>query len=290
MMPDVTADFLDDIVTSLDLAAIDDDTFRATQLDNPVHHIVGGHIAAQSLMAASRTVADRRPHSVHVYFLRAGDARYPVTLQVTRLRDGGTLSTRRVTAVQDGQVLLEAIASFSGNVDGIEYHQPLPELPDPESLPPVQELLRPYADEFGGWWVNPHPLDRRYVDPPPRLSLDQETPSPHIRMWWRPVAPVPVDVVLGSCLLTYVSGTTMLETATAMRRTTSRHSFSALIDHALWFHRPVDLSDWVMSDQVSPSGIDGRGLASATMYNRSGELVSTASQETYFGRTKPVTP
>jgi acyl-CoA thioesterase II len=92
------------------------------------------------------------------------------------------------------------------------------------------------------------------------------------------------DPIVNSCLLTYVSGMTMLETTMTLRRTTQRRSFSALIDHAIWFHRPADLSDWVLSDQVSPSGIHGRGLATATMNNRAGQLVCTATQELYFGR------
>ena len=94
---------------------------------------------------------------------------------------------------------------------------------------------------------------------------------------------MPDDAVLHSSLLTYLSGTTMLETAIAMRGATPIDTFSALIDHALWFHRPIALDDWVLSDQVSPSGINGRGLATATMYNRTGELVCTATQELYFG-------
>ena len=92
------------------------------------------------------------------------------------------------------------------------------------------------------------------------------------------------DTLLNSCLLTYLTGTTLLETTLTMRRTTQLATFPALVDHALWFHRPADLTDWVLSDQVSPSGIHGRGLATATVYNRSGQLVCTATQELYFGR------
>jgi acyl-CoA thioesterase II len=141
-----------------------------------------------------------------------------------------------------------------------------------------------YADEHHGHWVRPQPFERRYVDPPPRLAVDLPEPSPRIRMWWRPREPVVDGEVLHSCLLTYLSGTTMLETAIAMRRGTPVSTFSALIDHALWFHRPVDLSDWVLADQFSPSAIGGRGLATATMYNRTGEVVCIATQEVYFGR------
>jgi acyl-CoA thioesterase II len=277
---------LADIVATLQVEQIDDGHFVATQLDNAVHHIVGGHIAGQALMAASRTAPGRTPHSVHVYYLRAGDARRPVEFQVVRSRDGGTLSTRQVTARQDGEVLLEALASFSAPVVGLDYHVAMVDVPDPESLPPVQQQLAPYAAEHRGHWVRPQPFELRYVDPPPRLALELPEPSPRIRMWWRPTEPVPDDEVLHSCLLTYLSGTTMLETAITMRRATPLSTFSALIDHALWFHRPVDMSDWVLSDQFSPSAIGGRGLATSTMYNRAGHVVCIATQELYFGRTR----
>lgn len=275
---------LADILATLELAQPTDTTFVATQIDNPEHHIVGGHLAAQALMAASRTVVGRSPHSVHVYLLRAGDARYPVDLEVTALRDGGALSTRQVTARQGGEVLLEALASFTVPIETMAYQAPIPEVPQPEDLVPVEEVLAPYADEHHGFWVRPQWVERRYVDAPPRLARDLATPPERTRMWWRPAESTVAEPTLNSCLLTYVTGTTMLETTMTMRRTTQVDSFSALIDHALWFHRPVDLSDWVLSDQVSPSGIHGRGLASATLFNRSGEFVCTATQEVYFGR------
>ena len=277
---------LSDVVDTLQVERVGDDEFVATQLDNPAHHIVGGHIAGQALMAAGRTTPGRTPHSVHVYYLRAGDARKPVEFEVVRARDGGTLSTRQVIARQDGEVLLEALASFSTPVDGLDYGVAMPEVPTPDSLPPVQELLAPYADELGGHWVRSQPFDLRYVDPPPRLALESDEPSPRIRMWWRPTESVLDDPILHSSLLTYLTGTTMLETAMVMRRATPLSTFNALIDHALWFHRPVDLSDWVLSDQFSPSGVAGRGLATGTMFNRAGQVVCIATQELFFGRTR----
>jgi acyl-CoA thioesterase II len=277
---------LADVIRTLQVEQTGDDHFVATQLDNPNHHIVGGHIAGQALMAASRTTPGRTPHSVHVYYLRAGDASRPVDFEVERSRDGGTLSTRHVTARQDGEVLLEALASFSKQVDDGQYQESRPDVPEPESLLPVQEQLARYADELRGFWVRPQPFELRYVDPPPRLAIETSAPSPRLRIWWRPTEPVPDDEVLHSCLLTYFSGTTMLEAALTRRRATPVTTFNALIDHALWFHRPIDLSDWVLSDQFSPSGIGGRGLATATIYNRAGQLVCIATQELYFGRAK----
>ena len=275
---------LADVIATLNVDRVDDHHFVATQLDNPAHHIVGGHIAGQALMAASLTAPGRTPHSVHVYYVRAGDAREPVDLYVDVVRDGGTLSTRQITARQNDQILLEVLASFSVPLDSRDYHQSMPEVADPDSLPPVQEQLARYADELGGHWVRPQPFDLRYVDAPPRLAIEMPEAPERMRMWWRPNGSVPADDVLHSCLLTYLSGTTMVEVALARRRATPLGTFNALIDHALWFHRPVDLSDWVLSDQVSPSGIGGRGLTTSTMYNRAGQLVCIATQELYFGR------
>ncbi|WP_083746174.1 acyl-CoA thioesterase [Mycobacterium numidiamassiliense] len=275
---------LADVIATLSVDRLDDCHFVATQLDNAGHHIAGGHIAAQALMAASLTAPGRRPHSVHVYYLRAGDARKPVDLHVDIARDGGALSTRKVTACQEGQILLEALASFNEPFDSLDYQQPMPDVTDPDSLPPVQEQLVAYADELDGFWVEPRPFDLRYVDPPPRLAVDLAEPSARLRMWWRPNSFVAADEVLHDCLLTYLSGTTMVEPALVMRRATPVSTFNALIDHALWFHRPVDLTDWVLSDQISSSGVAGRGLTTSTMYNRTGQLVCIATHELYFGR------
>ncbi|WP_333892381.1 acyl-CoA thioesterase [Mycolicibacterium gadium] len=275
---------LADVVATLEVERVDEHHFLATQLDNPAHHIVGGHIAGQALMAASLTAPGRTPHSVHVYYIRAGDARAPVDIHVDVARDGGALSTRQITARQNGQILLEALASFSEPIESVDYHQPMPGVADPESLPPIQEQLADYADELSGHWVRPQPFDLRYVDAPPRLAIELPELPPRMRMWWRPNGSAPADPVLGSCLLTYLSGTTMVEVALTQRRQTPLSAFNALIDHALWFHRPVDLSDWVLSDQFSPSGVAGRGLSTSTMYNRSGQLVCIATQELYFGR------
>jgi acyl-CoA thioesterase II len=271
-------------VATLLVNQIDEHRFRATQLDNPSHHIAGGHIAGQALVAASRTALGRTAHSLHVYYLRAGDARHPVEISVDAARDGGTLATRHITACQHDEVLLEALASFSSPIDSLDYHEPIPDVPEPLSVPTMAEQLADYADEHRGFWVREQPFDLRYIDPHPRLALDLADQSSRLRMWWRPTDSVPDDPALHAALLTYLTGTTMLEAAMIPRGAVPAYTFSALIDHALWFHRPVDLTDWVLSDQLSPSGIGGRGLASASMFNRSGELVCVATQELYFGR------
>ena len=124
---------LSHLLDTLDLEQVNAEFFVGDQIDEIGHHISGGHIAAQALMAASRTVPERLPHSMHMYFLRAGDARQPVDFEVTALHDGGTFSARRVTARQFGSVLLEGIASFSKPIESAAYQQLPPHLPDPES-------------------------------------------------------------------------------------------------------------------------------------------------------------
>ena len=276
---------LSQLLDTFNLEQVNAEFFVGNQVDEINHHIVGGHIAAQALMAASRTVAERLPHSMHLYFLRRGDARYLVDFEVVALHDGGTFSARRVTARQFGAVLLEGIASFSAPVESHVYQPPPPNLPQPESLPTLAEQLADYADERDGWWVRQQPVEMRYVDPPARLALDLVEPPPaRIRMWWRPNGVAPSDPIIADCLAVYVSGRTLLESAMIARRTTPLGpGYSALMDHAVWFHHPPDLSDWLLYEQHSPSGTGGRGLAQGSMFNHTGQLVCTTTLECYFG-------
>jgi acyl-CoA thioesterase II len=279
---------LTQILDSLQLEQVNAEFFVGQQIDEIAHHISGGHIAAQALMAASRTVTDRLPHSMHMYFLRAGDARRPVDFEVTALHDGGTFSARRVTARQYGSVLLEGVVSFSKAVESIVYQQLPPELPDPEAVQNFARQHSEHADEAAGWWVREQPIEYRYVDPSARLAVDlPEQPPANLRMWWRPNGAAPTDPVIADCLAVFVAGRTLLESAMIARRTTPLGpGFSALMDLAMWFHHPPDLTDWLLYEQHSPSGIGGRGLAQGTMFNRSGQLVSTMTLECYFGGNK----
>jgi acyl-CoA thioesterase II len=155
-------------------------------------------------------------------------------------------------------------------------------------VPGFAEQHSDYADELGGWWVREQPIDYRYVDPSARLAVERaEAPPAGIRMWWRPNGVAPADPVIADCLATFVAGRTLLESAMIARRTTPLGpGFSALMDLAMWFHHPPDLSDWLLYEQHSPSGIGGRGLAQGAMFNRTGQLVCTTTLECYFGGTK----
>jgi acyl-CoA thioesterase-2 len=273
-----------DLLRLLELQQTDDATFVGTQPDTPNHHIIGSQVAAQALMAAGRTTPGRLAHSMHMYFLRRGDARQPIQYDVTTLRDGGTISSRRVTASQSGVVLFEALASFTVGVGDVDWQRRMPNVASPDTAPGLEDLLAPYAEEFGDWWPQQRPFTMRYLDAPPRVALDlSDMPPPRLRIWLRANGEVSDDPMVNSCVVAYLSALTLLECAmTTMRTTPMGPRLSALVDHTIWFHRVADFTDWLLFDQSSPSVVGCRGLATGTLYNRSGELVCVATQEGYF--------
>ncbi len=133
---------LGDVLASMQLDRVGAAAFEGKQLPAPANHILGGHISAQALLAASLTAPGRTPHSVHTYFLRPGDARDPVTFEVADLQEGRTFSARRVTARQGDEILLEAMSSFKTDTTSAEpvtYQPPMPDV-----APPDHSSLRCY--------------------------------------------------------------------------------------------------------------------------------------------------
>lgn len=273
----------------LDLLSLDEispRTFRGAQPVEDRQRVFGGQVAAQALMAAGRTTPGRLPHSLHGYFLRPGDPAVPLIYTVDSVRDGGSFSTRNVTAAQDGIVIFEAMISFSARISGIEYQQQMPAVPLPDSLIRIEDQLAPYADEYDGWWVRRRPFDMRYVNAPPRVALDRDfAPPPRSRLWLRPDGDIPNDPML-SRLPDHVcqrSDAPRLRDASGAKDV-AWPGIVASLDHAIWFHRPANFADWLLYDQHSPNGTGGRGLASGRIYNRSGALVASIMQEGYLGR------
>lgn len=270
---------LGDVLASMDLTRLDARAFLGEQLPAPAHHILGGHISAQALLAAGLTAPGRAPHSVHTYFLRPGDARRPVRFDVVDLQEGRTFSARRVTARQDEQILLEAMSSFALTASGpaVAGYQPqAPEVPAPEALPAVAPHFAESDGVTQGQWSSLRWFERRIVD------ADRSPPA-RSRIWWRPDGPLPDDAAgdtaVTAALVAYLSAVTLTEPAYAAR---GKVGASAQRDHSVWFHGPADLSDWILYDQSSPSSTDTLALASGTMFNRDGRLVCTVRQEMYF--------
>ncbi|CAM4013736.1 acyl-CoA thioesterase domain-containing protein [Mycobacterium senriense] len=266
---------LGDVLATLELERVDQWVFVGQQLPAPANHILGGHISAQALLAASHTAPGRTPHSVHTYFLRPGDSRQPVDFEVVDLQEGRTFSARRVTARQEGKILMEAMSSFKvadSAPTQVVYQPPMPEACGPESLPWVAPHLAESAESAPGRWSSLRWFERRIID-------TDVAPPARAPMWWRPDGEVPDDPALTASLVAYLSAVTLTEPAYAARGGVGA---SAQRDHSVWFHAPAALSDWLLYDRSSPSSAGSLALASGTMFNRSGDLVCTVKQEMYF--------
>ncbi|MDP5225639.1 MULTISPECIES: acyl-CoA thioesterase II [Arthrobacter] len=260
----------------------DEDIFVGRVHDQPRSRVFGGQVLAQSLMAAGRTVdAERSVHSMHGYFLRAGDSHEPITFGVQRLRDGRSFSARRVHAYQGGVPILSMIASFQTPDDGVDHHEPAPTgLPDPESLPTTAELLGGIDHPVARYWAYERAFDIRHIDRPLYLTEDPQVSSTNA-VWMKTFDRLPADPALHRAALAYASDYTLLEPILR------RHSLAwtrpgmsvASLDHAMWWHRPVRADEWLLYVQDSPSAQNSRGLAQGRIYSRDGVLVASVAQE-----------
>ncbi|MFI7238316.1 acyl-CoA thioesterase [Streptomyces cyaneofuscatus] len=292
---------LDSLLDLLDLEQIERDIFRGTSRSAVVPRVFGGQVAAQALVAAGRTVPAALPqalgsaragetpsaHSLHAYFLRAGDPGAPIVYSVDRIRDGKSFTTRRVVAVQHGQPIFHLSASFQRHEDGLEHQADMPASPDPETLPTAAEMLPRYADRFS----DPAMVDRliearaavdlRYVDAPPFGTVG-EVREPRSQVWFRTNGKLADDPLLHVCMATYVSDMTLLDSVLLAH---GRGGWAvgdvvgASLDHAMWFHRPFRADEWLLYDQESPSASGGRGLGQARIYTADGRLAITVIQE-----------
>ncbi|MBB6437029.1 acyl-CoA thioesterase II [Streptomyces candidus] len=279
---------LDALLDLLDLEQIEQDIFRGVSRSAVVPRVFGGQVAAQALVAAGRTVpADRLPHSLHAYFLRAGDPAAPIVYTVDRIRDGRSFTTRRVVAVQHGHPVFHLSASFQTYEEGLEHQAAMPAAPDPEALPTSAQTLPRYADRF----LDPSAADRilearaaidlRYVGPPPYATAG-EPREPRSQVWFRTNGKLADDPLLHVCLATYVSDMTLLDSvllAHGRGGWATGDVVGASLDHAMWFHRPFRADEWLLYDQESPSASGGRGLGQARIYTQDGRLAISVIQE-----------
>ncbi|MFF5444547.1 acyl-CoA thioesterase II [Streptomyces sp. NPDC012888] len=281
-------DVLSDLLDLLDLEQIEENIFRGTSRQSLVPRVFGGQVAAQALVAAGRTVpADRPPHSLHSYFLRPGDPGAPIVYSVDRIRDGRSFTTRRVVAVQHGQPIFHLSASFQTYEEGLDHQAAMPAAPDPESLPTAAEDLPRYRGLFRDEGTVDRLLqargavDLRYATTPPWGSIGEPV-EPHSQVWFRTAGKLADDPLLHTCLATYVSDMTLLDSVLLAH---GRGGWAvgdvvgASLDHAMWFHRPFRADEWLLYDQESPTSHGGRGLGQARIWTQDGRLAITVIQE-----------
>ncbi|MFJ2577754.1 acyl-CoA thioesterase II [Kitasatospora aureofaciens] len=271
----------------LEIERLDENTFRGRCHAGAPMRAFGGQVAAQALTAAGRTCAgDRAVHSLHSYFLLPGDPTGPIRYEVDRVRDGMSYTTRRVTAVQNGNAIFTLSASFKRPEPAADRHREMPPVPGPEELPDAFSLWEPAARAALARTEGFRELELRFV-PPDAPGVPPAVPGmPQQFVWLRTGSPLPDgDPLLHVCALTYLSDLTLASTAglhvqpNFFQRVEPPRLLMASLDHAMWFHRPFRADEWLLFAQRSPSSSDGRGLSLGEFYDRDGLLVASAVQE-----------
>ncbi|MEV6928580.1 acyl-CoA thioesterase II [Dactylosporangium sp. NPDC051485] len=274
---------VDELVRLLDLEALGDDRFLGISPPVGPQRVFGGQVAGQALVAAARTVdPDRRVHSLHGYFVRPGDPTVPITYAVENIRDGRSFSVRRSVAEQHGEVIFFMSASFHSAEEGLDHHEPAPlDVPPPDEVPTASERLAQYPERAGIWAVVPRPIDVRYVGEPGWVRPGDRPAEARQRVWMRLDGKLPDDPVLHTCVLTFASDLTLLDSVlSAHGAVWGPGGFvGASLDHAMWFHRPFRADEWFLYDCVSPSASGARGLATGRMFTVDGRHIATAVQE-----------
>ena len=272
------------LLATLDLEQLEDNLFRGARGSQGWQRVFGGQVLGQALMAALRTVGPARSvHSLHGYFLLAGDPSRPIIYDVERIRDGGSFTTRRVKAIQHGAAIFSMSASFHKTEEGLEHQSPMPDVPPPEALPNPKEIIGRLIDAMPEamrrYWERDRPIDIRVVDISRYLPREKKPPAQQI--WIRAAGTLPDDPAVHQAVLAYASDFTLLDTALIAH---GKLLFDADIqlaslDHALWYHRPFRADEWLLYVQNSPSARGARGFCFGSIYTRSGTLVASVAQE-----------
>lgn len=276
---------IDDLIELLELEPLERNIYRGRNRDIGSGRIFGGQVLAQSLVAARRTVEeeDRTAHSLHGYFILAGDLETPVVYFVDRLRDGRSFTTRRVTGIQHGNAIFNMAASFHRTEEGMEHQATMPDVPGPEDLSSELELLREQADRIPDGLravlTQDRPLDSRPVNPGDPFDPQ---PSPPVRHTWvRTVGDLDDEPLHHQAVLSYTSDYWLLGAALQPHGRSFREPgiMAASLDHSIWFHRPFRIDDWLLYSVDSPITYGARGFARGQFFTRDGVLVASVAQE-----------
>jgi acyl-CoA thioesterase-2 len=275
---------LDDLVALLSLESIEENLYRGRSQDLGFPQLFGGHVLGQALSAASQTVdASRQVHSLHGYFLRPGDVTMPVVYEVDRVRDGGSFTTRRVTAIQKGKPIFFCSASFQGLESGFEHQGDMPDVPEPDALASELDYIQQFAQYI------PEPLREKLLAPKPieirpvkvTHPFNPEPTAPTRHVWFRANGELPDTPALHRYLLAYASDFNLLPTSLLPHGISywNKDMQVASLDHAIWFHQPLRVDEWLLYSMDSPWAAGARGLCRGSIFNRAGQLVASVAQE-----------
>ncbi len=274
-----------ELLAILDLEKIEHNLYRGISPKVTWIRVFGGQVIAQALVAAQRTVPDdRHVHSLHGYFMLPGDPSIPILYEVDRIRDGMSFTTRRVVAIQKGRAIFSLEASFKCEENGLDYQMPMPEnVPAPETLANRLELIEKVEvdlpENIKKFWKHDRPIDMKPTHLDHYVTRDPQPPYQNV--WVRTTGSVPDKRPLHAAVLAYLSDMTLLDTSTFPhgRAVFDSDLQVASLDHAMWFHRPDPLDDWLLYTQDTPSSSDARGFNRGMLYSRSGKLIASVVQE-----------
>lgn len=275
---------ISNLLEILDLENLEQNLFRGRSPDSGWQRVFGGQVIGQALVAAQRTVDEkRRVHSLHGYFMRPGDPEIPIIYEVDRIRDGRSFATRRVVAIQHGRAIFSMSASFQIIEDGLEHYMEMPQSPDPDSLMSEKKLAKQFIanapEAVRKYWERERPIELRPVNLTHYISREKLEPKQNI--WMRATDDLPMDAGIQEAVLAYASDMTLLDTALFPH---GRAIFDpkiqvASLDHSMWFHRPLNMREWHLYAQDSPNTSGARGLTRGGIYTQSGVLVASVAQE-----------
>jgi acyl-CoA thioesterase-2 len=274
-----------ELVDLLGLESIGVNRFRGHCQDLGFKNLFGGQVLGQSLSAASQTLKDGdwAPHSLHAYFLRPGNVVDSIEFEVDCVRDGRSFAMRQITASQNGKAILTMMCSFQHPEEGFEHQDKMPEVQGPEGLVSQLELSRMFKDKFPerlrDIYTSDKPIEIRAIDPINIFAPKKQDPIKYV--WMKADAKLADDPKLHANVLTYATdfnliGTSMMPHGVSFAQ---KGMQVASLDHAIWFHRPVKVDEWLLYALDSPSASSGRGYCRGQLFNQQGELVASVAQE-----------
>ena len=273
---------LDELLAILELSPLGDDVFAGRHpRKNPIRTF-GGQLMAQAFTAASRTlVHDLPPSALSVHFIAGGDPTQDIEFHVVRLRDERRFANRRVDAIQNGTLLATALVSYLSAGHGLEHNSAAPDVPEPDTLPTIDDLLVGYEEVVPGFANAMRPIEWRYTNDPAWVMRDKGDRLDRNRVWMTASGEMPDDPVLHTASMVYSSDTTVLDSIITTHGLSWGWDriFAVTVNHSVWFHRQVDFSDWVLYSTASPVAAESRGLGMGHFFNRAGEVVATVAQE-----------
>ena len=272
------------LLSILELESLDKHIFRGQSLHQSWQRVYGGQVLGQALIAATKTVPKESiAHSLHGYFLLAGDPNHPIIYEVETLRDGRSFATRRVKAIQHDRAIFIMSTSFQKPEAGFEHQASMPDVPQPEDLKSAKDLFAQHIDKLPenmkSYWRQPQPIEMRPVDITRYLAREKRKPLQCI--WLKADSMLPDDFCIHQAVLAYASDFTLLDTALIAH---GKLMFDtdiqlASLDHSQWFHRPFRADEWFLYVQDSPSSSSARGLCRGQVFTRTGKLIASTAQE-----------